>query len=164
MEKQSRRSLLKNAAKAAMVATAGEIISEKASALTATSASKPSGRVEKRIPAGITPPWPPVPISNVVAFGNLLFFSSVGDHAPGTIEEHTKFAIDELEKNLIAAGSSLQKVLKVSVFLKNIDDYDRMNVVYKARNWGPIPPARTVISPAGIPYNPLFEIDCIAYI
>ncbi|MHB1795694.1 MAG: RidA family protein [Acidobacteriaceae bacterium] len=120
--------------------------------------------MEKRLPAGITPPSPPVPISNVVAFGNLLFFSSVGDHAPGTIEEHTKFAIDALEKNLIAAGSSLQKVLKVSVFLKNIDDYERMNVVYKARNWGPIPPARTVISPAGIPYNPLFEIDCIAYI
>ena len=84
--------------------------------------------MEKRLPAGILPPSPPVPISNVVAFGNLLFFSSVGDHAAGTIEEHTKFAIDALEKNLIAAGSSLQKVLKVSVFLKNIDDYDRMNV------------------------------------
>ena len=120
--------------------------------------------MEKRLPAGISPPSPPVPISNVVAFGNLLFSSSVGDHTAGTIEEHTKFAIDALEKNLIAAGSSLQKVLKVSVFLKNIDDYGRMNVIYKARNWGPIPPARTVISPAGIPYNPLFEIDCIAYI
>jgi enamine deaminase RidA (YjgF/YER057c/UK114 family) len=164
MEKRSRRSLLKHAAKAAMVATTGVMIQEKASALTGISASKPSGRMEKRLPAGISPPSPPVPISNVVAFGNLLFFSSVGDHAPGTIEEHTKFAIDELEKNLNAAGSSLQKILKVSVFLKNIDDYDRMNVVYKSRNWGPIPPARTVISPAGIPYNPLFEIDCIAYI
>ena len=83
---------------------------------------------------------------NVVAYGNLLFFSSVGDHAAGTIEEHTKFAIDALEKNLIAAGSSLQKVLKVSVFLKNIEDYDKMNVIYKARNWGPVPPARTVIA------------------
>lgn len=164
MEKQSRRSLFRNAAKAALVVISGGMIREKASALTGTSASKPSGQMEKRLPAGITPPSPPVPISNVVAFGNLLFFSSVGDHAPGTIEEHTRFAIDELEKNLMAAGFSLQKVLKVSVFLKNIDDYDRMNVVYKSRNWGPIPPARTVISPAGIPYNPLFEIDCIAYI
>jgi len=164
MEKQSRRSLLRNAAKAAMVATGGVMIQEKASALAGASTPKPTEHMEKRLPAGITLPWPPIPISNVVAFGNLLFFSSVGDHRPGTIEEHTKFAIDELEKNLIAAGSSLQKVLKVSVFLKNIDDYDRMNVVYKSRNWGPIPPARTVISPAGIPYNPLFEIDCIAYI
>lgn len=166
MEKQSRRGLLKNAAKAAMVATsAGALMmSEKASAFPETSDSQRSRRMEKRIPAGISTPSPPVPISNVVAYGNLLFFSSVGDHAAGTIEEHTKFAIDALEKNLIAAGSSLQKILKVSVFLKNIDDYDRMNVIYKARNWGPIPPARTVISPAGIPYNPLFEIDCIAYI
>ncbi|MHB1935553.1 MAG: RidA family protein [Acidobacteriaceae bacterium] len=164
MEKQSRRGLLKNAAKAAMVVTGGGLISEKVSALTGTSAAQTSGRREKRLPAGISKPYPPVPISSVVAYGNLLFFSSVGDHAAGTIEEHTRFAIDDLEKNLIAAGSSLQKVLKVSVFLKNIDDYDRMNVVYKARNWGPIPPARTVISPAGIPYNPLFEIDCIAYI
>ena len=123
MEKQSRRGLLRNAAKAAMVAMSGVMIQEKASALPEIAASEPSGHMEKRLPAGITPPSPPVPISNVVAFGNLLFFSSVGDHAPGTIEEHTKFAIDELEKNLIAAGSSLQKVLKVSVFLKNIDDF-----------------------------------------
>jgi enamine deaminase RidA (YjgF/YER057c/UK114 family) len=164
MDKQSRRGLLKNAAKAAMVATSAVIISEKASALPKASDSQSPGRMEKRLPAGISPPSPPVPISNVVAYGNLLFFSSVGDHKAGTIEEHTKFAIDALEKNLIAAGSSLQKILKVSVFLKNIEDYDKMNVIYKARNWGPIPPARTVIAPAGIPYNPLFEIDCIAYI
>ena len=167
MEKQSRRGLLKNAAKVAMVATGAALISEEAIGLTGAATSQSSDRMEKwekRLPAGITPPNPPVPISNVVAFGNLLFFSSVGAHAAGTIEEHTKFAIDALEKNLIASGSSLQKVLKVSVFLKNIEDYDRMNVIYKARNWGPIPPARTVIAPAGIPYNPLFEIDCIAYI
>ena len=157
MEKQSRRGLLKNAAKAAAVATGSAMIAERASAQT-------SGRLEKRLPSGITPPSVPLPISNVVAYGNLLFFSSTGDHAPGTIEEHTKFAIDELEKNLIAAGSSLQKVLRVGVYLKDIKDYDRMNVIYKSRHWGPIPPARTVISPAGIPFNPLFEIDCIAYI
>ena len=135
MEKQSRRGLLKNAAKAAIVATSAVMMSEKASALAESSDSQSSGRMEKRLPAGIVPPSPPVPISNVVAYGNLLFFSSVGDHAAGTIEEHTKFAIDALEKNLIAAGSSLQKVLKVSVFLKNIEDYDKMNVIYKARNW-----------------------------
>ena len=140
MEKQSRRGLLKNAAKAAIVATSAVMMSEKASVLAESSDSQSSGRREKRLPAGIVPPSPPVPISNVVAYGNLLFFSSVGDHAAGTIEEHTKFAIDALEKNLIAAGSSLQKVLKVSVFLKNIEDYDKMNVIYKARNWGPVPP------------------------
>jgi 2-iminobutanoate/2-iminopropanoate deaminase len=164
METQSRRGILKNAIKAAFVAAGGLMISEKASALTDKAAAQISKHLEKRLPAGITPPPVPLPISNVVAYGNLLFFSSTGDHAPGTIEEHTKFAIDELEKNLIAAGSSLQKVLRVGVYLKDIKDYDRMNVVYKARNWGPVAPARTVIAPAGIPFNPLFEIDCIAYI
>jgi 2-iminobutanoate/2-iminopropanoate deaminase len=163
MEKQSRRGLLKNAAKAAMVATGGAMLSEKASAMAGVS-SQASGRLEKRVPAGISKPTVPLPITNVVAYGNLLFFSSVGSHDAGTIEEHTKFAIDDLEKNLIAAGSSLQKVLRVGVYLKDIKDYERMNVIYKARNWGPIPPARTVISPAGIPFNPLFEIDCVAYI
>lgn len=107
MEKQSRRDLLKNAAKAAVVTTSAVMTSEKASALPETSDSQSSGHMEKRIPAGISTPLPPVPISNVVAFGNLLFFSSVGDHTAGTIEEHTKFAIDALEKNLTATGSSL---------------------------------------------------------
>jgi 2-iminobutanoate/2-iminopropanoate deaminase len=164
MEKQSRRGLLKNAAKAAVAVTGGAMVSEKASALMGKSDPQTSGRLEKRVPAGISRPVVPLPITNVVAYGNLLFFSSVGSHDVGTIEEHTKFAIDDLEKNLIAAGSSLQKVLRVGVYLKDIKDYERMNVIYKSRNWGPIPPARTVISPAGIPFNPLFEIDCVAYI
>jgi enamine deaminase RidA (YjgF/YER057c/UK114 family) len=164
MENQSRRGLLGNAIKAAFAAAGAVMIPAKASALTTKDEPQKSGHLKKRLPAGITPPSVPLPISNVVAYGNLLFFSSTGDHAPGTIEEHTTFAINELEKNLIAAGSSLQKVLRVGVYLKDIKDYDRMNVVYKARNWGTIPPARTVISPAGIPFNPLFEIDCIAYI
>ncbi len=52
MEKQSRRGLLKNAAKAAMVATSAAMIAEKASALPETSDSQPSRRMEKRLPAG----------------------------------------------------------------------------------------------------------------
>jgi enamine deaminase RidA (YjgF/YER057c/UK114 family) len=164
MENQSRRALLGKAIKAAFAAAGAVMVPDKASASTTKSGARNSGHLEKRLPEGITPPAVPLPISNVVAYGNLLFFSSTGDHAPGTIEEHTTFAINELEKNLIAAGSSLQKVLRVGVYLRNIEDYDRMNVVYKARNWGPIAPARTVIAPAGIPFHPLFEIDCVAYI
>ena len=164
MENQSRRGLLKDAIKAMFAAVGVMMISEKATAATTKTDAQKSGHLEKTLPPGITPPPVPLPISNVVAYGNLLFFSSTGDHAPGTIEEHTTFAINELEKNLIAAGSSLQKVLRVGVYLRNIEDYDRMNVVYKARNWGSIAPARTVIAPAGIPFHPLFEIDCVAYI
>lgn len=164
MQNQSRRGLLRKAIKTAFAAAGAAIIPEKAFASTTKADRQNSSHLEKTLPPGITPPSVPLPISNVVAYGNLLFFSSTGDHAPGSIEDHTTFAINELEKNLIAAGSSLQKVLRVGVYLRNIEDYDRMNVVYKARNWGPIAPARTVIAPAGIPFDPLFEIDCVAYI
>jgi 2-iminobutanoate/2-iminopropanoate deaminase len=56
-------------------------------------------------------------------------------------------------------------VLKVSVFLNDLKDYERMNAVYRAFDWGDVPPVRTTVSPAaGIPGNSLIEIDMIAYI
>ena len=83
----------------------------------------------------------------------------------GTIEEHTKTVLDELSKNLADAGSSLQKCLKVNVYLNDLGDYAAMNAVYRSYNWGPIPPVRTTVAPAsGIPGNSLIEIDLIAYI
>jgi len=82
----------------------------------------------------------------------------------GTVEEHTKHVLDELEKTLLAAGSSMEKVLKVNVYLNDINDWARMNTVYAGR-WGSIPPVRTTVAPAsGIPSNSLVEIDLIAYI
>jgi enamine deaminase RidA (YjgF/YER057c/UK114 family) len=93
-----------------------------------------------------------------------LFLAGVGAHFQGTIEEHTKHVLDELEKNLIGAGSSMEKVLKVNVYLNDINDWAKMNTVYAGR-WGKVPPVRTTIAPAGgIPGNSLVEIDLIAYI
>jgi 2-iminobutanoate/2-iminopropanoate deaminase len=157
MENQSRRGLLKNAAKAAVVATGG-------SALAATAKAQVAGKLEKKS----YPPKPasdPVPLfSSAVSYGNLLFLAGVGAHFQGTIEEHTKHVLDELEKNLTAAGSSMEKVLKVNVYLNDINDWAKMNTVYAGR-WGKIPPVRTTIAPAGgIPGNSLVEIDLIAYI
>ena len=51
--------------------------------------------------------------------------------------------LDEIKKNLEDAGSSLQKCLKVSVFLADLKDYDRMNAVYRTFDWGNPPPVRT---------------------
>jgi enamine deaminase RidA (YjgF/YER057c/UK114 family) len=94
----------------------------------------------------------------------MLFLAGIGYHEPATIEEATKHVLDELVKNLIAAGSSMEKVLKVNVYLNDIKDWQRMNTSY-ANRWGKIPPVRTTIAPAGgIPGNSLVEIDCIAYI
>ena len=73
--------------------------------------------------------------------------------------------LDEISKNLAEAGSSLQKCLKVNVYLSDLKDYDAMNKVYFTYNWGEVPPVRTTVSPAaGIPGNSLIEIDVIAYI
>ena len=66
----------------------------------------------------------------------MLFLSGVGYHKPGTIEDHTRGVLEEIKKNLEDAGSSLQKCLKVSVFLNDLKDYDRMNAVYRSFDWG----------------------------
>ena len=154
MEKQSRRGLLKNAAIAASIGGVA--------ALTETAAAAMPKQEKKSYPApkaGETPLF-----SGAVSYGNLLFLAGVGAHFQGTIEEHTKHVLDELEKNLIGAGSSMEKVLKVNVYLNDIKDWERMNTVYKGR-WGNVPPVRTTIAPAGgIPGNSLVEIDLIAYI
>jgi len=155
MKQQSRRGLLKNAAIAAAAVGSTAVISETASAKTP--------KLEKK---SYPPPQPgETPLfSGAVSYGNLLFLAGVGAHFQGTIEEHTKHVLDELEQKLQSAGSSMDKVLKVNVYLNDIKDWERMNTVYKGR-WGSIPPVRTTIAPAGgIPGNSLVEIDLIAYI
>jgi enamine deaminase RidA (YjgF/YER057c/UK114 family) len=100
-----------------------------------------------------------------VSLGNLLFVSGIGCRIEGTIEEETKWVLDELEKNLIAAGSSLEKVLKVNVFMEDIKQFDRMNAVYKTRKWGSLFPARNTVQPAALPAGDHgLAIDCIAYV
>ena len=98
--------------------------------------------------------------------GNLVYIAGKGAHvAPFEIKAHTEIVLKELEKELIKAGSSMEKVLKVSVFLDDIADYQAMNEVYKGR-FGKNPPVRTTVAVAkgGVPANSLVEIDCIAYI
>ena len=159
MEKQSRRNLLKNAATAA-VAVAGVAVTAN------TAEAQTAGALEKKAyPAKPTTDGGPAPLfSSAISYGNLVFLAGVGAHFKGTVEEHTKHVLDELEKNLIGAGSSMEKVLKVNVYLNDIKDWAKMNTVYAGR-WGKIPPVRTTIAPSGgIPGDSLVEIDLIAYI
>jgi 2-iminobutanoate/2-iminopropanoate deaminase len=161
MGTQSRRGLLKNAAKTAAIVTGSTMLGSKAEA-------QKSGKLEKKAyscqPSADTAPTAPPLFSSAISYGNLLFLAGVGAHFKGTIEEHTKHVLDELEKNLICAGSSMDKVLKVNVYLNDINDWPKMNTVYAGR-WGKVPPVRTTIAAAGgIPGNSLVEIDLIAYI
>ena len=120
MQKQSRRNLLKNAATAAVAVTGA--------AVATTSAQAEPQAVEKKSyptnPNADNAKGEPPLFSSVVSYGNLVFLAGVGAHFKGTIEEHTKHVLDELEQNLIRAGSSMDKVLKVNVYLNDINDWE----------------------------------------
>lgn len=160
MEKQSRRGMLKGAAKMAVAATGGAIATGKASAQGARMVKK-----DALAKPGAAKPAQPLPYTDVVQYGNLLFVAGVGCHLKGEIEMQTNWVLDEIEKNLTAAGSSLEKVLKVNVYLQDVKMFDRMNSVYRTRKFGSIFPARTTVQPAFLPgENPSIEIECIAYV
>ena len=102
--------------------------------------------------------------SGSTQFGNLVFIAGKGAHFDGDIKAHTDHVLKELEKELIKAGSSMEKVLKVGVFLADLADYKAMNEVYMGR-FGAKPPVRTTVATyGGVPGNSLVEMDCIAYI
>jgi 2-iminobutanoate/2-iminopropanoate deaminase len=154
MATHSRRDMLKGAAKTA--AAAG-------TALAAQPALAQSPGPAKKDATGRSQTQ--FPFTTVVSYGNLLFVSGIGCRVPGTIEENTRWVLDELEKNLAAAGSSLEKVLKVNIFMEDIKQFDRMNAVYKTRKWGTVYPARNTVQPAALPAGDYgLAIDCVAYV
>ena len=127
----------------------------------AEQATKPSGKkVYARGPKPATPPL----YSSAVSYGNLLFIAGKSSHGtpPGEIRADTKYALDEIEKELINAGSSMDKVLKVNVFLNDVKDYAAMNEVFMGR-FGNEPPARTTVGGL-IPRGTTVEIDVVAFI
>jgi enamine deaminase RidA (YjgF/YER057c/UK114 family) len=109
-------------------------------------------------PAGDKPPL----FSGWVTYGNLVFVAGKGEHTPGDITAHTTSVLNQIEAELKKVGSSMDKVLKVNVYLHDIKDYDGMNAVFRGR-FGANPPVRTTIACyGGIPGSSLVEIDCIA--
>lgn len=100
--------------------------------------------------------------SGSVKHGGLVYIAGKGAHFEGDITAHTKHVLDELEKELVKAGSSMDKVLKVNVYLHDLNDYKAMNEAYRGR-FGDNPPVRTTVAVfGGVPGNSLVEIDCIA--
>ena len=78
-----------------------------------------------------------------------------------TIEEQTAQAITNLKNVLEKAGSSLAKVVKTTVFIKNMNDFAALNKVY-AELFGDTKPARSCVEVARLPKDVLVEIECIA--
>jgi reactive intermediate/imine deaminase len=79
----------------------------------------------------------------------------------GGIEEQTEQVLKNLAAVLKAAGSDPSKVLKTTVFLRNLDDFQKMNVVYESV-FGEHTPARSTVQAARLPLEVMVEIECIA--
>jgi 2-iminobutanoate/2-iminopropanoate deaminase len=86
-----------------------------------------------------------------------------GNIVGGEITAQTRQVLENLKAILQASGSSLDRVVKATVFLKNIADFTAMNEVY-AEYLGPAKPARSTVAVAELPRGALIEIDLVALI
>jgi len=109
------------------------------------------------------------PYSVATTFGNLVFTSgqlgldpATNELVPGGIEAETRQALTNIQHVLEAAGSSLGQVLKTTVFLRDINDFARMNAVY-AEFFPRDCPARSTVQVAALPRGGAVEIETIAW-
>jgi 2-iminobutanoate/2-iminopropanoate deaminase len=113
-------------------------------------------------------PFQGAPYSQAIAAGGLVFVSGQLALDPGhaeirgdTIQEQTEQVFANLGAILEAAGSGLDLLVKTTVFLRNLDDFNGMNEVY-ARHVGDRPPARATVEVGRLPSGALVEIEAIA--
>ena len=109
-----------------------------------------------------------LPFSSATRVGNLLFLSGQIGNTPGTrqladtgIAGQTRQAFENIKSVLAASGSSLERVVKCTVFLTNIADYQAMNAVY-ATYFPNDPPARSTVAGSGLALGARVEIECLA--
>jgi len=110
------------------------------------------------------------PYSQAVRFDNLLFVSGQipieprsGEILKGNIKEQTKQILENLNSVLEAGGSSLNNVLRTTIFLTNLEDYAAVNETY-AQFFEQSRPARSTVQVSRLPMDVQIEIDAIASI
>ena len=108
------------------------------------------------------------PYSVAIRTGDLIFTSgqlgldpATGNLVPGGIESETRQALTNLRHVLVAAGSGLERVVKTTVFLNDMADFAKMNVVY-AEFFTENPPARSTVQVASLPKAGAVEIEVVA--
>ena len=108
------------------------------------------------------------PYSQAIKANGLVFVSgqvaidpASGQVIPGDVAAQTERVLKNLEAILKAAGSGLERVVRTTVFLKNMRDFADMNEVY-GRYWKSAPPARSTVEVARLPKDVAVEIDVIA--
>jgi 2-iminobutanoate/2-iminopropanoate deaminase len=122
----------------------------------------------KQVITAATAPKAIGPYSVAVCFNDLVFTAgqlgmnaNTGKLVSGGIEAETRQALQNLKSVLEAAGSSLELVLKTTVFLRDMEDFTRMNNVY-AEFFTADPPARSAVQVAALPKGATVEIEAIA--
>ena len=113
-------------------------------------------------------PFQGAPYSQAIRAGGLVFVSGQVALAPGGgeligdgIEEQTEQVFANLRVILEASGSGLDRIVKTTVYLRNFDDFQGMNDVYR-RHVGDVPPARATVEVSRLPSGALVEIDAVA--
>jgi len=113
-------------------------------------------------------PKPIGPYSQAIVEGDFIFLAGQGPTNPATgkveldnVTTETKRTFENMKAVLEAAGSSLDKVVKCNVYLRDIKDFAAMNEVYKTYFKAPYP-ARTTIQAGALPGGIAVEIECIA--
>ena len=113
-------------------------------------------------------PFQGAPYSQAIAANGFVFVSGQvalrpGDNelSGGTIQEQTEQVFANLRAILEEAGSSLDDLVKTTVYLQNLDDFQGMNSVY-SKHVGERPPARATVEVAKLPTGVLVEIEAIA--
>ena len=125
--------------------------------------------LERFIVAGA--PAPQGPYSSAVRAGDFLYISGQGPVDPisgeidaeTTIREQTRLVLQNLQTILRGCGGDLKDVVKCSVFLQDVKEFESMNEVY-AEVFGEYKPARTTIGSGMVALGMKVEIDCVAYL
>jgi 2-iminobutanoate/2-iminopropanoate deaminase len=119
---------------------------------------------------GAPAPFQGAPYSQAIRAGDFLYVSGqvalrAGESVivAGGIAEQTEQVFANLQAILEEAGSSLDRLVKTTVFLQNLDDFAAMNEVY-ARYVGAAPPARSTVEVAKLPAGALVEIEAVALV
>lgn len=108
------------------------------------------------------------PYSQAVEAGNMIFTSGMipinpatGELVAGTVEEQAEQAISNLKNLLEAAGSSMERVVKTVVFIRDMEDFVKINEIYAKYFTEPYP-ARSCVQVARLPKDVAIEIEAIA--
>jgi 2-iminobutanoate/2-iminopropanoate deaminase len=93
--------------------------------------------------------------------GQIPFHPETNQMVDGGIEEQTEQVIQNLKAILEAGGSGLDRVVKTTVFLKQMSDFQAMNLIYE-KYFSNNPPARSTVEVSALPKGALIEMECVA--